>query len=156
MLKFTTAPSIVTSIKNSIGAAPDLAITGRKGGGLTIFRTHYVPVDALGREALGWSPIEPLIHLRAFLFVPKISKKIYRRHTMPKKNWESPQTLQNAADALENLSALLQFIKDLTAQPTPPAEQYDFSNQGYYGLYLFIGFCQDVLEDSMSCIHKNS
>jgi hypothetical protein len=72
------------------------------------------------------------------------------------KNWESPQTLQNAADALENLSALLQFIKDLTAQPTPPAEQYDFSNQGYYGLYLFIGFCQDVLEDSMSCIHKNS
>jgi len=72
------------------------------------------------------------------------------------KMWEPPQTLQGAADTLENLSALLQFIKDLTAMPVPPSDHCEFSDTGYFGFCLFMGIVQDTLENCMDCIHRNS
>lgn len=75
---------------------------------------------------------------------------------MSKKNWEPPNTAQEAMMTLEEISSLLQFVKDLSAQPTPPAEEYSFSPEGYYGFYYFLGFVQDKIEECHKAIHKNS
>ena len=70
---------------------------------------------------------------------------------MSKKNWVPPNTAQEAMMTLEEISSLLQFIKDLSAQPTPP----ELSAEGYYGFYYFLGFVQDMIEDCHKAIHKN-
>lgn len=56
---------------------------------------------------------------------------------------------------LEEISSLLQFIKDLSAQPTPPKEEYSFSAEGYYGFYYFLGFLQDMIMDCHKAIHNS-
>ena len=156
-----TAPILVSTRKTK-GAASCPA-TERRGKEDFCFRANnrvFDQIPALDkarvfscREAWRWSPLVPRVHSGFFICLK--TQKNQRRHTMPK-NWEPPRTLQNAADTLENLSALLQFVKDLTAMPTKPADQYDFSDQGYYGLYLFTGFVQDTLNSCMDCIHRNS
>lgn len=65
---------------------------------------------------------------------------------MYKKNWEPPKTAQDAMLTLEELSALLQFVKDLTTQGGP-SEDYEFTDQGYYGFYYFLGIVQDMLDE---------
>lgn len=73
---------------------------------------------------------------------------------MLKKNWEPPNTAQEAMMTLEEISSLLQFIKDLSTHP-PCQESYDFSAEGYYGFYYFLGIIQDMIEDCHKAIHKN-
>lgn len=73
---------------------------------------------------------------------------------MYKKNWEPPQTAQDAMLTLEKLSPLLQFVKDLTTQGAP-SEEYEFTDEGYYGLYYFLGIVQDMTWDCHKAIHKS-
>ncbi|NUO10495.1 MAG: hypothetical protein HUU08_17870 [Candidatus Brocadia sp.] len=75
---------------------------------------------------------------------------------MLKKIWEQPKKLDDVYETMDRLSAVLQFVQDLTAQPTPPADEYDFSSPGYYGFYLFLGFVQDTIRDCMDVINENS
>ncbi|WKZ17518.1 MAG: hypothetical protein QY310_08720 [Candidatus Jettenia sp. CY-1] len=75
---------------------------------------------------------------------------------MSKKNWQPPKTPQEAMMTLEEISSVLQFIKDLSVQPTSPAEEYSFSPEGYYGFYYFLGFVQDKIEECHQAIHKSS
>ena len=74
---------------------------------------------------------------------------------MPK-NWEPPQTPEDAVNTLDKLSDTIQFIQDLTAQPSPPISEYNFSSEGFSGLYFFLGFVQDTIGDCLDAIHKNS
>lgn len=74
---------------------------------------------------------------------------------MDKKNWEPPNTRQDALMMLEEISSLLQFIKDLSTHP-PCQDSYDFSPEGYYCLYYFLGFVQDKIEECHQAISKNS
>lgn len=74
---------------------------------------------------------------------------------MSKKNWVLPNTAQEAMLTLEEISALLQFIKDLSTHP-PSQESYDFTPEGYYGFYYFLSFVQDKLEECHQAIHKSS
>jgi hypothetical protein len=70
------------------------------------------------------------------------------------KNWETPKTAQDAMLTLEKLSALLQFVKDLTTQGGP-SEEYEFTDQGYYGFYYFLGVVQDMLDECHKAIHNS-
>lgn len=71
------------------------------------------------------------------------------------KNWEPPNTRQDANFTLEKLSALLQFTKDLSTQQ-PNQESYDFTPEGYNGLYYFLSFVQDKIDECHQAIGKNS
>lgn len=75
---------------------------------------------------------------------------------MSKKNWEPPKTAQEAMMTLEEISSLLQFIKDLSTQSTPSRNEYELSAEGYYGFYYFLGFVQDMIMDCHKAIHKSS
>lgn len=70
------------------------------------------------------------------------------------KNWETPKTADDAMSTLEKLSALLQFVKDLTSQGGP-SEEYEFTDDGYCGLYYFLGFVQDITMDCHEAIHNS-
>ncbi|MCC6325702.1 MAG: hypothetical protein IT420_08710 [Candidatus Brocadia sp.] len=71
---------------------------------------------------------------------------------MLKKVWEPPKKLEDVPDTMDRVSALIQFVQDLTAQPTPPVAEYNFSSHGYYGFYLFLGFVQDMVEECQKTI----
>lgn len=86
--------------------------------------------------------------------MPALQPQIERREMNISKNWETPQTAQDAMSTLEKLSALLQFVKDLTTQGGP-SEEYEFTDEGYYGLYYFPGFVQDITLDCHKAIHNN-
>lgn len=74
---------------------------------------------------------------------------------MDKKNWVPLNTKQDTLMMLEEISSLLQFIKDLSTPPTSPAGEYSFSAKGYYGFYYFLDIIQDMLDNCHKAIHKN-
>ncbi|MDG6004978.1 MAG: hypothetical protein E3K29_03930 [Candidatus Brocadia sp.] len=75
---------------------------------------------------------------------------------MYKKTWEPPKTLKDVPDTMDRLSALIQFVQDLTAQPTEPIAEYNFSSHGYSGFYLFLGIVQDTIEECNKTISDSS
>ncbi len=79
--------------------------------------------------------------------------KNHRRHTIPK-TWSTPQTPSEAVTTLEQLTSLIQFVNDLSSMPTPPINEYSFSCDGFSGLYFFLGFIQDTVEDCVVAISK--
>ena len=68
--------------------------------------------------------------------------------------WQTPQTPGEAVDTLEKLTDVIQFIADLTAQPTLPINEYTFSQDGYSGLFFFLSFIQDTIHDCQVAISK--
>lgn len=72
---------------------------------------------------------------------------------MPK-NWSIPQTPSEAVTTLDQLTSLIQFVSDLTAMPSAPINEYPFSQDGFSGLYFFLGFIQDTVEDCVVAISK--
>ena len=66
--------------------------------------------------------------------------------------WQKPQTPGEAVDTLEKLTDVIQFITDLTAQPTLPINEYTFSQDGYTGLFFFLSFVQDTIHDCQDAI----
>ena len=70
--------------------------------------------------------------------------------------WQKPQTPGEAVDRLNMLSDTIQFIADLTAQPTLPINEYTFSQDGYSGLFFFLCFIQDTIHDCQDAISNKS
>jgi hypothetical protein len=134
-----------------IGAASCPA-TKRRGKEDFCFRAIYKP-ECLHVARHGGGFRLDREYTRAFLFLNKL--KTNRRYIMSKYNmWQPPQTTSDAIESLDKLSDVIQFIKDLTSQPTPPIEEYDFSKDGYSGFYFFLCFIQDVIEASSDAISQ--
>ena len=72
------------------------------------------------------------------------------------KMWQPPQNTSDAIDTMDKLSDLIQFFADLTAMPSAPIDEYPFSQDGFSGLYFFLGFIQKTIADCQDAIHKNS
>lgn len=70
------------------------------------------------------------------------------------KIWSTPQTPSEAVTTLDQLTSLIQFVNDLTAMPSPPINEYPFSQDGFNGLYFFLSFIQDTVEDCVVAISK--
>ncbi len=70
------------------------------------------------------------------------------------KMWQPPQNADDAVNTLDMLSDLIQFVNDLTSQPSPPINEYTLSQDGYSGLYFFLCFIQDTIHDCQDAIHN--
>lgn len=70
--------------------------------------------------------------------------------------WQPPRSPGDAFEVLDKLSDLIQFIADLSVMPSQPINEYPFSEKGYSGMYYFLIFIQETLDNCMDAIHKNS
>lgn len=141
-------------IRTPIGAASCPAIEIR-GEGVFLFIGQIKAQVSSYREVWRRLPIGPLITLGLILF-PESSKTNRRQIMSNYKTWQPPQNTSDAIDTMDKLSALIQFVADLTSQPSPPINEYSFSEDGYSGLYYFLVFVQETIADCQDAIHKNS
>ena len=65
-----------------------------------------------------------------------------------------PKDAGDAVDTLDRLNDMLQFVGDLCVMPTPPINEYSFSQDGYSGLFYFLVFIQETLADCQAAISK--
>ena len=138
--------------RSSLGAASCPA-TIRRGKGVFLFIGQIIAQVSFAGDGKRRSPSEPRVHF-GFFYSNKYSK-IARRQTMSDdRMWQKPQTPGEAVDTLEKLTDVIQFIADLTAQPTLPINEYTFSQDGYSGLFFFLCFIQDTIHDCQVAISK--
>ena len=137
--------TIVGGTRKTTGAASCPAIEIR-GEGVFLFIGQIISPSVIMSRGMEVVPCGTTSTLGLFLFHK--NSKNYRRQIMSNdRMWQKPQTPGEAADTLDKLSDVIQFIKDLTSQPTPPIDEYDLSSDGYSGLFFFFCFIQDTIHD---------
>ncbi|QII11224.1 hypothetical protein KsCSTR_18450 [Candidatus Kuenenia stuttgartiensis] len=65
-----------------------------------------------------------------------------------------PKSTGDAVDLIDRLNDLIQFIADLSVMPTTPDNEFSFSSNGYSGLYYFLIFLQETLENCNAVISE--
>lgn len=63
--------------------------------------------------------------------------------------WYIPQTAREAADAVENVKAIISFLSDTISQEgLKPGSEYRLSENGLNGLYQIYNIIENVLDMS--------
>ncbi|RJQ22011.1 MAG: hypothetical protein C4560_03020 [Nitrospiraceae bacterium] len=69
--------------------------------------------------------------------------------------WYQPQTPREAADAIENVKAIVRFLCDnLTQEGFKPGYSYSLTEEGVNGLYQIYSLIEDVLDVSNTILVK--